>query len=209
MSQYQFIVFEGIDGSGKSTQSKLLQKWFDENQLKCHATFEPTDNFIGRQIRAILTHQIKGHPITVANLFAADRYDHLTNERYGILRLLQSQHVVCDRYLLSSYAYQSLDAPMDWIRTINQFNASLRWPDLTFYISIDVATALQRIQNNRAQTDIFETQEKLEKIAQNYDAAISGLSEAQRKNVFIIDGTKPVADIFEEVVAIVQSRLLL
>jgi dTMP kinase len=202
-----FIVFEGIDGSGKSTQSKLLQQYFDQKNISSESTFEPTNNFIGAQIRNILTGKIKAHPLTIANLFAADRYDHLTNENYGIINTLKHHHVICDRYLLSSYAYQSLDAPIDWIKTINKFNEAIRWPDLTFYIKITPGTALERIKNNRTQIDLFETQDKLERIYNNYDIAINQLEISQQSKVHIIDGTKKIEEIHREIIEIITTKL--
>ena len=208
MPAFKFIVFEGIDGSGKSTQSRLLTQWFRDQGLPLHETFEPTGNFIGSRIRDILTCRIKSHPITVANLFAADRYNHLTNEAYGICRHLREQHVICDRYLLSSYAYQGLDAPMEWIRNINKYNEELLWPDLTFYLRTDEETALKRITENREQTDLFETRDKLRQIAANYDTAISLLSPQQRAGVHIIDAAAPPETIAAAIRDIVAAQVL-
>lgn len=199
MSSYKFIVFEGIDGSGKSTQSKLLQSYLQEKGIPFHGTFEPTNNFIGAQIRNILTGKQAGHPITVANLFAADRYDHLTHEAYGLIPLLQNQHVVCDRYLLSSYAYQGLDAPVSWIKEINKYNEALLWPDVIFYIKLTPDQALARIKANRAQIDLFETEEKLTQIFHNYEQAIASLDEVKKKSMVIIDGTKSIEEIQQEI----------
>ena len=208
MPAYKFIVFEGIDGSGKSTQSRLLSQWFRDNNLPLHPTFEPTGNFIGSRIRDILTHKLKGHPATVANLFAADRHDHLTNVAYGICKQLQEKHVICDRYLLSSYAYQTLDLPMDWVREINKYNEALLWPDLTFYLRTDEATAMKRITANRGQTDLFETNEKLRQIAANYDQAISYLSDRQKENLHIIDAGDKPEQIAAKISSIVSATIL-
>lgn len=204
MSAHKFIVFEGIDGSGKSTQSKLLTQYFQDKNIIVHATFEPTNNFIGQQIRDILTKKKAGHPITIANLFAADRYDHITNAEYGLIPQLALGHVVCDRYLLSSYAYQAMGAPLTWIKEINKYNEALLWPDIIFYIKITPEIALQRILNNREQVDLFETQEQLEKIYNNYESAIASLTPEQKSTVVVIDGTQSVVDIQQQIQAAIQ-----
>ncbi len=207
MRPHKLLVFEGIDGSGKSTQCKLLTQYFVSNQLPVHTTFEPTQNFIGSQIRNILTGKQEGHPITVANLFAADRYDHLTHKDYGMLSILEKQHIICDRYLLSSYAYQSLDAPLEWIKEINKYNEALCWPDAIFFIKISPEIALQRIQANREQIDLFETEEQLNKIYQNYETAIASLQPKQRECVHIIDGNDTIENIQIKIQQIV-ARLI-
>lgn len=203
----KFIVFEGIDGSGKSTQANLLVEYLNSIQQDALFTCEPTNNSIGTHIRNILTGKASGHPITVSNLFAADRYDHITNADYGILAQLKNQHVVCDRYLLSSYAYQGLDAPIDWIKTINSYSEQLLWPDLTFYIQIEPKLALERILQNRAQIDLFETMDKLTGIYNNYQTALATLSMEQRKHIFVIDGTLTIEEIKMQIIDICRQHL--
>lgn len=74
-----FIVFEGLDGAGTTTQMKLLAETCDKQERSCHATFEPTSNAIGRLVRSVLQKQVVTTPLALAMLYAADREDHLHN----------------------------------------------------------------------------------------------------------------------------------
>src|ERR1041385_8108335 len=102
-----FIALEGIDGSGKSTQTKLLTEKLTGQGHRVYSTFEPTDNQIGKMIRSIFRGEVKADHRVIAGLFVADRLDHLLNEDYGIVKkLAEGYTVICDRYCFSSYAYQ-------------------------------------------------------------------------------------------------------
>ena len=89
MRKNLFIALEGIDGSGKSTQVKLLSDHLKSAGHKVYATFEPTDSPIGSVIRNIFKHIIEADHRTIAALFAADRLDHLLNKTNGILKKLE------------------------------------------------------------------------------------------------------------------------
>jgi len=107
MRNNKFIALEGIDGCGKSTQAQLLKKSLNAAGHKVYLTHEPTDSHIGAIIRNIFKGRIAGDHKTIAGLFVADRLDHLQNKTNGILKKLDEGYtVICDRYYLSSYAYQ-------------------------------------------------------------------------------------------------------
>ncbi|MBP9197347.1 MAG: dTMP kinase, partial [Saprospiraceae bacterium] len=98
-----FIAFEGIDGSGKSTQVKLLAEYLAQSGHKVYTTFEPTDSRIGVMIRDIFNHRMEGDQRVIAALFAADRLNHLLNSQDGILKKLKEGYtVITDRYYFSS-----------------------------------------------------------------------------------------------------------
>src|SRR4051812_8814260 len=105
MSKNLFIALEGIDGSGKSSQVRLLAKKLQAAGHKVHATFEPTDGHIGKLLRSILKGTIKADNRTIAGLFLADRLDHLLHEETGLVKMLEQGYtVITDRYYFSSYA---------------------------------------------------------------------------------------------------------
>ena len=102
----KFIVFEGTDGSGKSTQMKLLAKYLKGKGIECLLTHEPTDSPFGGVLRACLTGRIETDERAIAALFAADRLDHITNPGIGIQQHLDAGiTVLCDRYYFSTHAY--------------------------------------------------------------------------------------------------------
>ena len=122
----KFIVFEGIDGSGKSTQSSLLTAHLQARGLPCYRTFEPTDSPIGSLIHQMMTGRIRADNKVIAALFVADRYDHLTNPLDGFKEKLDAGvTVVADRYYFSSYAYHGVDLDMDWVIAANSISAEL------------------------------------------------------------------------------------
>ena len=119
----KFIVFEGIDGSGKSTQMKLLAQKLEEKGIKTRLTLEPTYGLVGGTLHHILSGKIKADPKVTAALFVADRLDHLTNAEDGVLKSLENgETVICDRYYFSSYAYQSTEVG-EWVVEANKLSA--------------------------------------------------------------------------------------
>ncbi len=108
MSRGKFIVFEGLDGAGTTTQLHLLEKNLKEAGVTVFATAEPTDSAIGRLIRSVLRKEISVEPKTLAMLYATDRYEHLYGKGGIIEHLDAGDTVICDRYLYSSIAYQSI-----------------------------------------------------------------------------------------------------
>lgn len=199
-----FIVFEGIDGSGKTTQVRLLETRLANEHQAVHRTFEPTDNKIGRTIRAIIRQEEKVHPETLAALFVADRLDHILDESYGMkAQLAAGKHVISDRYYFSSYAYHSTDMPMDWVIAANSLCANLLKPDIIFFIDVDPALSMQRIAKERQQIDLFETQSQLEKIRANYMEAFE--KKKDDEHIVIIDGNQSEAQIHEEIFAILSA----
>lgn len=183
-----FIAFEGIDGSGKSTQLRMLADTMAERQLPVHRTFEPTDNPIGAMIRAIFGHKMDADHKTIAGLFVADRLHHLLEKDKGILAILQKGvHVLTDRYYFSSYAYHSVHMSMDWVISANAMSAELRRPDLTLFIDVPPEVAMRRIQQNRTEIELYETLDNLRQVRDKYLEAFDRLQNEER--VMKFDGT--------------------
>jgi dTMP kinase len=185
-----FFAFEGIDGSGKSTQSKLLYKQLANLGLPCHMTKEPTDSPIGSVIRQIMTGRVKTDNKVIAALFVADRLDHLLNDTDGMVGLLKRGiSVISDRYYFSSYAYHSVDVDMEWVIQANSISAEILRPTLTIYLDIDSNTALERMMNGRTRLELFEERERLLKVRELYFEAFDRL-EGEEK-VVVVDCNRP------------------
>lgn len=158
-----FIVFEGPDGAGSSTQVDLLEKWFKKRNVKVYLTKEPTNSIIGGIIRSILKREWEVNMRTLQLLFSADRAHHLKREIIPYLE--KGINVISDRYLLSTLAFGALEENLDWLK---QINAKFPEPDLTFILNVPGQVCAERIAKNRFGFEIFETADKLEKIRHNY-----------------------------------------
>jgi dTMP kinase len=165
----KLITFEGIEGSGKSTQIKLVAEYLTEKKIPLVVTQEPSGTDIGRQIGSILFHRQHSHLCAEAEmfLFCAARAQHV---REVIMPALEQNKVVlCDRFSDATYAYQGFGRGLnqEFIRVINDYASMLIKPDMTLLFDLPVETGLQRatLRNNKlaepAATDRFE-REKLE-----------------------------------------------
>lgn len=152
-----FIAFEGIDGSGKSTQIGLLAERLKKEGVCCYTTMEPTNAPVGSLVRQVMTGRIRMDNKAIAALFAADRLDHLLNEVDGIAsKIEEGTTVLTDRYYFSSYAYHSVDVPMEWVIRANEQSALILRPTVNLFIDVDPDTALERIARNRFHQELFE-----------------------------------------------------
>lgn len=193
-----FIALEGIDGSGKSTQMKLLAEKFAAAGFKVYTTFEPTDNAVGSIIRSIMKGQMKADERTIAGLFVADRLDHVLSEDYGMLKKVEEGFVVItDRYYFSSYAYHGTHIDMDWVIEANAMSAQALRPDINFFINISPETAIQRVQSNRTEIERYENIENLRNVRDKYFEAFDMLEEEE--HIVIIDGERSVEEISNEI----------
>ena len=183
----RFLAFEGIDGSGKTTQLKRLVKRLNDMGQRCYETREPTDGPIGSMIRQALTGRIQLDNRAMAALFAADRVDHLTNGSNGLLPMLdRGIHVVTDRYYFSSYAYHAVDMDMDWVIQANAQAAALLRPTATLFIDVSPEVSLERISKNRFHTELYEEQGRLTRTRALFYEAFERQKDCE--NVIIVDG---------------------
>lgn len=204
-SRGRFIVLEGIDGAGTTSQLRHVVEWLERRGELVHATREPTEGPIGLLLRQVLRGRLvatpglaKGDtktqpldPATVALLFAADRLDHLQNE--VVPQLEAGRHVVCDRYVLSSLAYQSLETDLRFVRNVNEKALA---PDLTIFLRVRAEVAMDRIESSRTQKDTFEKLPLQKRIAASYDKLIESYRDSK---VVVLDG--------EEEMSMVTSRI--
>lgn len=201
-----FIALEGIDGSGKSTQVKLLAKKLEDAGHKVYATFEPTDGMIGSMLRNILKGDIKADHRTIAGLFLSDRFDHLLNETTGLVKKLADGYtVITDRYYFSSYAYHSTHMDMDWVIAANKLCAQILRPDINIFIDVPPEVSMQRISANRQSAELFETLDSLKNVKAKYLEAFEKLKGEE--TIFITDGNKPVEAIADDIWEEVQQRI--
>lgn len=191
----KFVVFEGLDGSGKSTQAGYLGKKLKESLVKSHQTYEPTQYLIGGLIRSFLANDWKSSPECLQLLFAADRSYHLEKEIYPALE--KKITVVCDRYCFSSFAYGALDCDLDWLIKVND---NFLLPDLTIVLKSDPKLCVQRMHKERFSVELFEKVEKLEAVWLNYEKIIAKFKHSA--NIEILDGDRPVEEIFKDVMKI-------
>ena len=193
-----FIAFEGIDGSGKSTQIELLKNRLNKEGIYCYTTMEPTNSPIGSLIHQIMTGRVKTDNRVIAGLFVADRLDHLLNEVDGIVsKINEGTNVITDRYYFSSYAYHSVDMPMEWVIKANEQSSAILRPTITIFIDVNPDTAVERIAKNRFHQELFEKKSRLVKVRENYLKAFELLKKDE--NWVIIDGNQSKDKIAEAV----------
>jgi len=193
-----FIALEGIDGSGKSTQVKLLSGRLQQEGHKVYTTSEPTDSTIGSLIRSIFRGKLDADHKTIAALYLADRLDHLLNKTNGILKKMEEGYtVVTDRYYFSSYAYHGTHMPMDWVIEANSLCADLLRPDFTIFIDVPPEICMQRLSEDRDMMELYESLDNLNKVREKYFESFEKLSQEER--IFITNGNRPIDNIFSDI----------
>ena len=191
-----FIVFEGIDGAGTSTQIEILKKRADADRF--FFTTEPTDSETGKFLRKMLKGDVELDPRTSAFLFAADRNEHLYGTggtNCGVVAQAQSgKIVVSDRYLFSSLTYQSVTCGDELPRRLNE---GFPLPEILFFFDIDPEISLQRVLG-RGETEIYEKLDFQKATAARYRTVIA---EYEKKNtgmkIVRLDASQSVEKIAE------------
>ena len=186
----RLFAFEGLDGSGKSTQMHLLVATLRDLGYDVVATREPTDGKYGRRLRQLLTSREQCSPDEELRLFVEDRRDHV--ETLIKPALASGKVVLTDRYYLSTAAYQGvLGHDPETILRENEVFAPL--PDLVFFLQIPVATGIARITGGRGeQLNDFEKEDSLRQV-QKVFASIS------RPFIRIIDGSRSIVEVSEDI----------
>lgn len=199
-----FIVIEGIDGCGKSTQIELLKRRFQEEGAKALETHEPTDSPIGMIIRNIMKGRIQTDQATIGALFAADRLDHINNPVNGMeKRMDEGYNIIASRYYFSSYAFQSEFVPIDWLVNMNSLAKSYLKPDVIFYINLDPVICNQRISASRADIEMYENLDKLTKTHEAYLKCFKDYG--QDENIHYLDGTRSIEELATDIWEVVEA----
>jgi dTMP kinase len=215
-----FIVLEGIDGAGTTTQLNALRQHFQRIGRRAFFTHEPSDGPVGMLIRLALQGRLVGGRFelhdpgdaarpagedfdrtALALLFAADRADHVATQVTP--NLDAGRIVVCDRYLLSTLAYQGQTCDFEWLLEINRPAVT---PDLTLFLDVPPSTAEERMRGSRWKKEIFETAEQQRRIRSHYFRYIERHID-QVGPVEVIDASRPPDEVSAELVARIDGFL--
>ena len=189
-----FICVEGLDGCGKTTQTKLLVSRLKESYSAFY-TAEPTNGKIGRFIKEYcLDADNRGSSVVEALLFAADRFEHVLTEIAPTVN--EGKLIVSDRYVYSSLAYQgSAGLDLDWIKKINEHAVK---PDLALFIDVEPETVTQRLKPKRSVMENLETQRKVREVY---------LKFVEKGELVQVNGNAPKEKVADEILQTVLSFL--
>jgi dTMP kinase len=203
MTEGHFIVLEGIDGSGTTTQAQELKKRFSKLGLPAHVTAEPTNGPIGGIIRQVLSGRLvtRLHQTVVplnwkimSLLFAADRQDHIECEI--LPNLQEGVNVISDRYVYSSIVYQSVSSGDEdsaaWVAELNRY---IKKPDLVLYLQVSPELAIKRCLARDKETEIYEDPDFQKELAAKYDQLEEMYPEA---NIIPINGDRSIEEVARE-----------
>lgn len=202
-----FIVIEGVDGSGKTTQSELLSAYLRGLGRKVHHTSEPTATGLGGMVRDGLGAE---HPRTsdeLAAMFLADRVAHNVSQKSGIRQYVEGgTDVVCDRYYYSSIAYQGVDGSLEWVADMNLNCPSIMKPDICIFIDLDPEKCLEHIRAGRSHFEIYEENAAvISETRRRYGIVFNML--AGRDKIVIVDGARSREEVFADIRAAVEKLL--
>ena len=198
----RFIVFEGIDGAGKTTQIELLETYLRERGRKVFRTAEPTDSPIGQMLRDALAGKVSRTACELAALFTLDRVSHNVDPENGIGQALaRGMDVICDRYYYSTLAYQGSETDAKWVRDMNLNCPEIRRPDLCVFLDLSPEESMARISHRNASREIFETRERLERVRAQFYRVWDELPD---ENVQIADAARSIEKIQTDIRRVVD-----
>jgi dTMP kinase len=187
----KFIVVEGLDGSGKNAQIDLLINFLKEKGKEVVVTKEPTtESEAGRKVKQALRKEITVEPAELQGLYVQDRKEHLENKVIPALK--EGKFVVSSRYAFSTFAYGHSDGLN--VDLLVKMNDNFLLPDLTLIIDVSPESCMERIEGRGEPKELFEKLEKLSKVNEIYKK-IPEMFE----NVAIINGERPIPQVFEDV----------
>ncbi len=197
----KFIVFEGIDGSGKGTQIMMLAEYFKKNRIEALLTKEHTrDLAVGKLIEKTVNRKEKMDPLALQLCFTADRVDHFKNVIEPALD--DGKMVISDRYYLSTVAYTDR-TKKELMMKLNE--AVVPRADLTFFIDISPEVAIERLEKSRNKKTIFEKYERLQQSRKNYWWAL----RTTKGRVAVIDGSEDPRVIHQNILKILKKRKII
>lgn len=202
----KFVVYEGIDGSGTTTQASTLAAYLRGQGVAVCETSEPTRGPFGAVIRQALEGRLEVDERALAVAFAADRYDHLFSTDRGIVdRLNAGTWVICDRYVMSSVVYQAANGlTADWIQSINRFAIPA---DLTIFIDTPVEECLARLAARGSIPDRYEREEMLRAVLDRYRRATA--KPEPDSPLVVVDGKGSVDEVFDATMKLAKDHLSL
>ncbi|MAG18326.1 MAG: dTMP kinase [Candidatus Diapherotrites archaeon] len=202
-----FVVWEGIDGSGKGTviseiKKFIIKKGIPENQII--VTAEPTGGFYGKKVRELLNTHVNPdvNAQQFLDLYVADREEHLRKEIVPALK--EGKIILCDRFKYSTFVYQLLQGIE--LEKINELHRGMLIPDLVFILDLPVDVALQRIESDskRSKKEVFEKKEFLEKVRQGF---LSLKEIFPDENIHIVDSSKNISEVTKEIGYILWAKI--
>ena len=190
------IVLEGIDGAGTTTQRSRLATELNTRGYEVHETAEPSELPVGKLIRKALQKDITWKPSQFALAFALDRLDHVQQE---IVPAMQAGKVVLsDRYVISSLVYQSLELPIDWVKSLNQHAPE---PDLTLLVDLEVSEAEARRTKRGGPEEIFDANETQRKLRTAYLECANAYP-----NAHVVSGSGTMEEVTARLLEIIDSH---
>lgn len=185
----KFIVVEGLDGSGKSSQVDLLIDFLKKMGKEVIITKEPTmDSESGRKIKQVLRKEIvMDDPLELQKLYVQDRDEHLKNKVIPALK--EGKYVVSSRYYFSTFAYGGSDG-LD-VEMLVELNNNFLQPDISIIIDVPAESCMKRIEGRGELKEYFEELEKLKKIREFYKSFPNRFEQ-----VVLIDGERPIEEVF-------------
>ena len=200
----KFIVLEGLDGAGKTTHIELLKKRLNEDGRSVYATAEPTSSAVGGLVRDALAGLHTRSASELAALFLCDRIQHNVNPKTGIAGFLQAgTDVICDRYYYSSLAYQGIDSDIGWVAHMNLDCPDICRPDACIFLDLSVERCIERMENERLTTEIYETEEIIRRVKRRFADTFRMCNE--RENIFIVNADRPKETVSAEIYSIVKG----
>lgn len=190
-----FVCIEGLDGCGKTTQTRLLVERLRQKGYDAMYTTEPTHGEIGEFIKEYCLHGGRRvSSVVEALLFAADRFEHV--EKIVVPSISRGKLVVTDRYVYSSLAYQgAAGLDLDWIKEMNKYVMS---PDLALFIDVEPETVVQRLKHNKSVMENLDTQRRVQEVYLRF---------VEKGELIKIDGNRSKQEVADDIFSIVIGSL--
>ncbi len=215
----KFIVFEALDAAGKSTQVDQLAHHLSTDGIDIWKTKECTDGPIGQILRSdYLSGKQKCDEKVINILMAADRLEHVASQNGIIDRINKGQWVICDRFVLSAFAYDNymhtdindLNSGFDYTYNMNKVAMSKIVPDITIFLDLPVDECISRLTARGGKPEVFENKPKLELIAKTYERAKLYLKDQKKydMNVININGNRGIDEISREIYNVIKQQFL-
>ena len=202
-----FIVFEGIDGAGKTTQVDLLAQNLASLGREVSLSAEPTTLATGKAIRRALSGEEKKSECEMAAMFVLDRIAHNINSETGIRALTERGiDVISDRYYYSSLAYQGAATDYEWVKVMNINSPEIRRPDLCIYLDLLPEQSLERISRGRESLEIYENLEKLTTVRAKFLSVVEDLRR-DGESIYVVNAARAAEDIAKEIFEIVKKHI--
>ena len=202
-----FIVFEGIDGAGKTTQVDLLAQNLASLGREVSLSAEPTTLATGKAIRRALSGEEKKSECEMAAMFVLDRIAHNINSEIGIRALTERGiDVISDRYYYSSLAYQGAATDYEWVKVMNINSPEIRRPDLCIYLDLLPEQSLERISRGRESLEIYENIEKLTAVRAKFLSVVEDLRR-DGESIYVVNAARAAEDIAKEIFEIVKKHI--